>query len=170
MKKTMLVGAAVAALLTFSACGSKSSSSSSGSGSTAAPAAGGDSSSNKGGAWCDKAREADKAMNALDPGKASGPAEIKTMFENGASAIKNLLNGAPSAIKSDVQSMSKALDSMVSIMKKYDYDLTKVAADADFTKLMGDQSIQDSSNKISTYLKDTCGITESTDAPADTTN
>lgn len=170
MKKTITFGVALAALLTFTACGSKSSSSSSGSGSATTAASGGDASSNKGGKWCDKARTADKAMSDLDPGKATSPDEIKTMFNDGAGAIKNLLKGAPSAIKSDVAALSKALDSMVSIMKKYDYDLTKVAGDADFVKLMGDTTIQESSNKISVYLKDTCGITESTDAPADTTN
>jgi hypothetical protein len=152
MKKLMLTGAAVAALVTFTACGSKSSSS-----------------SGSGGSWCEKARTTDKAMNALDPGKASGPDGVKTMFLDAQSALSDLAKGAPSAIKADLSKMTSTIDSMVSIMKKYDYDLTKVAADADFTKLMGDATIQTSSDNISKYLKDNCGISDTSVAGSDTT-
>jgi hypothetical protein len=145
----MMVGtAAVAALASVAlmACGSDSGSSS-GSGSS--------------GDLCSYAKDLEQSL-----GSDAFDNMDKATFDQIQEIVGNVKDKAPEEIKDDVNTVAEGFASVQKIFAKYDYDLTKLtaaaAADPDLTKQLqaaGGEDFTAASDRVSTYLEDTCGIT-----------
>jgi hypothetical protein len=149
----MAAGVAATAALLFAACGGDDGGAKTGSGSQ----------------FCTLAQTANDKTGALGKLYAENDATTtEKALADALSAAKDAQRKAPAEIKDDVDTAIAGLTAVDKILKKYDYDFGKAAADPDFATLSKDTDYQTASKNLDQYLKDECGIGTDTTVPGDT--
>src|SRR3954453_2038718 len=115
-------------------------------------------------AFCDSARKFTKDFkDTTDADNAQGEAAL---FKDLRSAIDELDKKAPSEIKDDVKVVAVAFRQSDDLLKKYDYDFTKVPEEESSKISLDDPKVTASSDRVESYFEKTCGI--DTDGDGDT--
>jgi hypothetical protein len=140
-KRWMLVG--IAAVTLLGACGGDDSSSST------KDTSGGTSSSSD---FCAKAQKVEDANQQLDPSTSDS---FKKGLDNLIAAMSDAIKSAPSDLKPVMQVQLDATKKARDLAKKFDYDITKLNADAEFNALSS--SLGDAA-AVTAYLGAQCGI------------
>ncbi len=103
------------------------------------------------------------------------PADMKAFFTTFDTDITNWEAAAPADIKPAIAAQTKSIVAIEALLKKYDYDFTKAAADPNFalaadaaagTAAAGAVSADE---QITTYMKDKCGLTDTSGDSSSTT-
>jgi hypothetical protein len=163
MKKFLVLVIASFALVS-AACGSGSDSKSSSTKSTGgsdATVAKGDPKSD----FCDLARKFTKDFK--DTTDASNTQDEAALFKDLRSAIDRLDKTAPSEIDADVKVVADSFRQSDDVLKKYDYDFTKVPQEEAAKISLDDPKITESSNRVESYFEKTCGIDVDGDGDTD---
>ncbi len=103
------------------------------------------------------------------------PADMKAFFTTFDSDITAWEAAAPADIKPAIASQTKSIVAIEALLKKYDYDFAKAAADPNFavaadaaagTAAAGAVSADE---QITTYMKDKCGLADTSGDSSSTT-
>ncbi len=119
------------------------------------------------GDFCSFAKDIEKNVNLDSLGEAdSDPATIKKEFQQGRQLIDEAVGKAPAEIKDDVKTLSQFIDKFADLLAGYDYDFTKLAADAqahpekfaEFEQLTSDPNFAAATERFDAYLQNVCKI------------
>ena len=166
MKKALVLLVACFAFV-GAACGggsddSSSSGSSSGSSSdSSSDQAKGDSDSD----FCDLARKFEKDFE--NAGNGTDSQDTAALFKDLRSAIDQLEQKAPKEIEADVKVVAKAFRESDDLLKKYDYDFTKVPQEEADKVSLDDPEVTKASDNVESYFETTCGIDSDGDGDTD---
>jgi hypothetical protein len=163
MKKVLLVLFACFALVT-AACGGggdDSGSDSSGDDGSDGAVAKGDPDSD----FCELARKFTKDFE--DSSNAQNANDQAAVFKDLRAAIEKLEDKAPDEIEADVKVVADAFRESDDLLKKYDYDFTKVPQEEAAKISLDDPKITESSNRVESYFEKTCGIVVDGDGDTD---
>jgi hypothetical protein len=167
MKKFLVLLIASFALVS-AACGSGSDSKSDSKSSSTKSTGGSDATVAKGDPksdFCDLARKFTKDFK--DTTDASNTQDEAALFKDLRSAIDQLDKTAPSEIDADVKVVADSFRQSDDVLKKYDYDFTKVPQEEAAKISLDDPKITESSNRVESYFEKTCGIDVDGDGDTD---
>ena len=116
--------------------------------------------------FCNYLKDAKNEVEDLNLGENSSPSDLKKSFQTGRDAIAGAVSRAPSEIKADVQTLSDYFGKLDDILSKYDYDYTKLAAEAQkdpqvlqqFTAIESSSDIEAATTRLDAYTSQVCGI------------
>jgi hypothetical protein len=163
MKKVLLVLFACFALVT-AACGGggdDSGSDSSGDDGSDGAVAKGDPDSD----FCELARKFTKDFE--DSSNAQNANDQAAVFKDLRAAIEKLEDKAPDEIEADVKVVADAFRESDDLLKKYDYDFTKVPEEEASKISLQDPEVTKSSDRVESYFEKTCGIDSDGDGDTD---
>jgi hypothetical protein len=115
--------------------------------------------------FCDSARKFSKDFN--DTGDADTPEEQMQVFKDLRSAIDTLDKEAPDEIEDDVKIVADAFRESDDLLKKYDYDFTKVPEEEAAKISINDPEVTAASDRVESYFEKTCGIDSDGDGDTD---
>jgi hypothetical protein len=169
MKKVLLVLFATLTLLVAGACGDDSDSDN-GSDAVASDEAktdtssGSDAKGSGGGEFCELARKFDEEFDDAGTGEGDDQAAV---FKDLRNAIEQLEDKAPDDIEDDVTTVADAFRQSDDILKKYDYDFTKIP-EAEASKIsLQNPKVVEASNNVESYFEKKCGIDSDGDGDTD---
>jgi hypothetical protein len=100
-------------------------------------------------------------------GNAGTTAEMKKQFDDIETAVDKLASEAPGEIKSDVKLVVKYFKELVAMMKKYDYDFTKIPP-AESEKLSTPApDVEAAGTRLDSYVEKVCKIDADGDGDTD---
>ena len=152
MRKSLVLATIVA--LGMTACGS--------SGGTAATATRGD-------AFCKLAQTAKDDNDALDAVVTSDTTKLKLDLGAAIDSLSAAVAKAPKDIVVTAKLLLSKEEDLETLLKKYNYDVTKMSASDEGKKLVDDTSAKTAGQDFDTYLSDKCGIASSNTTPSNTT-
>jgi hypothetical protein len=161
MKKVLLVLFACFALITAACGGSDDGDGGSDNGSESDTPDKGDPDSD----FCDLARKFSEDFE--DTASAETPEDQKAVFEDLRSAIDQLEDEAPDEIEDDVKIVADAFRESDDLLKKYDYDFTKVPEEEAQAISLQSAEVTEASDRVESYFERTCGIDSDGDGDTD---
>jgi hypothetical protein len=114
--------------------------------------------------FCDSARKFSKDFN--DSSNADEEDQAK-VFKDLRAAIEKLEDQAPDEIEDDVKVVADAFKESDDLLKKYDYDFTKVPEEEASKLSINDPKVTASSDRVESYFEKTCGIDSDGDGDTD---
>lgn len=173
--RTLLAAASLAAITLLAACGDDSSSDSAGADTTAAAAEttaeGTDTTAASNGGtgdfteycgliqkYMDESDSMDSVFNAEQP----DPAQMEDAFTAMKAQLQDLADQAPDEIADDVNMVNDATAEMIALFDSVDYDVTKLATDAEaiakFQELTANTEFNDAASRLDEWGVEQCGF------------
>ncbi len=179
--RTLLAAASLAAITLLAACGDDSSSDSAGADTTAAAAEttaestdtteGTDTTAASNGGtgnfteycaliqqYMDESDSMDSVFNAEQP----DPAQMEEAFTTMKAQLQDLADQAPDEIADDVNMVNDATAEMIALFDSVDYDVTKLATDAEaiakFQELTANTEFNDAASRLDEWGVEQCGF------------
>ena len=115
--------------------------------------------------FCELARKFEKDFE--DAGSGDSSKDQAALFKDLRSAIDQLDEKAPDEIDDDVKVVANAFRESDDLLKKYDYDFTKVPEEEAAKVSLNDPAVTEASNNVESYFEKTCGIDSDGDGDTD---
>ncbi len=115
--------------------------------------------------FCDLAKKYEEDFE--DTGDAASSDDIEKEFNELTSAIDKLADEAPGEIEGDIEKISSAFNEYNDLLKKYDYDFTKIP-EAEQEKIsIQNEDIEAASNRVESYFEKVCKMDSDGDGDTD---
>jgi hypothetical protein len=182
MRTRVIIAAAAASLVLFTACGSDSKSSTEsttgGTETTTASTGGTDTTAGSDTTtagtgtvnpefadYCAQITDYKDNASAFDSVFSSNtpdPAKTEEAFTSMKAKLQSLADNAPDAIKPDVAAVNEATGKVIEIFAKYEWDVIKLSSAGDdatkFQEILNDQTVNDASARLDTWGQENCGF------------
>ena len=117
------------------------------------------------GDFCDLAKKYEKDFE--DTGSADSAEEIEKEFNELTGAIDTLADEAPGEIEGDTKKIAEAFGEYNDLLKKYDYDFSKIPEAESKSISIENPDVQAASKRVESYFEKVCKIDSDGDGDTD---
>jgi hypothetical protein len=118
-----------------------------------------------GGDFCDLAKKYEEDFE--DTGDPTAGGDIEKEFTELTEAIDKLADEAPGEIKDDTEKIAAAFNEYNALLKKYNYDFTKIPESETQNIDIENPDVEAASNRVESYFEKVCGMDSDGDGDTD---
>jgi hypothetical protein len=115
--------------------------------------------------FCELAKKYEEEFE--DSGQAEDSEDFEADFKELSAAIDKLADEAPGEIESDVETIADAFNEYNDLLKKYDYDFSKIPQEESEKINLDNPEVEQASNRVESYFEKVCKMDSDGDGDTD---
>jgi hypothetical protein len=115
--------------------------------------------------FCDLAKKYEEEFD--DSGDSSDTEDFEADFKELSAAIDKLADEAPGEIEGDVETIADAFNQYNDLLKKYDYDFSKIPEEESKKISLDNPEVEQASNRVESYFEKVCKMDSDGDGDTD---